>query len=281
MSDKTFVLGLGAQKSGTTWLYKYLQAFEQVDFGMMKEYHVWDVRQDPELFRVFNTDEGALLRHRDKPRFPKLKLKYAMQNVDGFYGFYFQRLLERTGRTITGDITPSYSALTAETLRRVKDELEGCGFRVKVVFLMRDPVERIWSAVRMERRIALNNGTPPGALPAVADQVAKNFAQPHARVRTEYHRTIAAIEQVFPVDDIFYGIFEDLFTPQMLRGISAFLKVPLREEHIRMRVNTTEQGTPLPEPLKAQIATHYAEVYAFCNARFARTRTLWRKCGGP
>jgi hypothetical protein len=276
MTNKTFILGVGAQKSGTTWLYSYLNTFDCVDFGMMKEYHVWDARQDPQLFRIFNVDEGALFRHRDKPRFPKLQLKYAMQNVEGFYGFYFQSLLERTGKTITGDITPSYCALTAETLLTLKQELEDRGFNVRVVFLMRDPVERIWSSVRMERRIALNNGTDPVVLGDETAHVAEFYASPAAEVRTDYPRTIENIEAAFARKDIFYGFYESLFTKRTLRDISAFLGVPMSEEHTKVRVNVTERTATLSEDLRQQIALHYADVYAFCNDRFPETRTIWR-----
>lgn len=45
------------------------------------------------------------------------------------------------------DITPSYSMLSAGDFAIVRDGLEAKGFDVKVVFLMRDPLERLWSSI--------------------------------------------------------------------------------------------------------------------------------------
>ena len=39
---RTFLLGVGAQKAGTTWLHKYLTASPQMVRGYRKEYHVFD-----------------------------------------------------------------------------------------------------------------------------------------------------------------------------------------------------------------------------------------------
>ena len=47
-----FLLGLGAQKAGTTWLHEQLQRRADTDFGVLKEYHVHDARTMPELARV-------------------------------------------------------------------------------------------------------------------------------------------------------------------------------------------------------------------------------------
>ena len=276
MAQKTFILGLGAQKAGTSWLHSYLEACDDTDFGLMKEYHVWDVWQDPQMFRKFHVTERALFKHRDTPRFPRLRLQYPMQTTDGFYGFYFQNLLARSGKSITGDITPSYAALTADTLAHVKDELEALGFDLKVVFLMRDPVERIWSSVRMERRIMLNNGSATLAdLPAEDAHVAQLYDSVDMEIRTRYDRTLANIDTVFDPESVYFGFFETLFTKDGLTDISEFLGVPVKTDHLNVQVNVTERTANLSPQLRADIRDHYAAVYAACHDRFPQTRTLW------
>ena len=42
-SQNTFVLGVGAQKAGTSWLHHQLASRADTDFGFLKEYHVFDV----------------------------------------------------------------------------------------------------------------------------------------------------------------------------------------------------------------------------------------------
>ena len=41
-SDATFLLGVGAQKAGTSWLHDQLDRRKDADFGFLKEYHVFD-----------------------------------------------------------------------------------------------------------------------------------------------------------------------------------------------------------------------------------------------
>ena len=40
--QKTFLLGVGAQKAGTSWLHDQLNRRRDADFGFLKEYHVFD-----------------------------------------------------------------------------------------------------------------------------------------------------------------------------------------------------------------------------------------------
>ena len=44
----TFVLGLGAQKAGSSWLHAQLNRRRDADFGFLKEYHVHDALTLPE-----------------------------------------------------------------------------------------------------------------------------------------------------------------------------------------------------------------------------------------
>ncbi len=46
--EKIFLLGLGAQKSGTTWLFDYLNGNSHAKFGIFKEYHVLDTNFFPQ-----------------------------------------------------------------------------------------------------------------------------------------------------------------------------------------------------------------------------------------
>ena len=117
MREKTFILGLGAQKSGTSWLYAYIRRFDQVNMGFAKEYHVWDAINIPECgdFKI-SSGRRSQLNSTDYFRF-------CMQNINGFYEQYFRSILN-SGFNITGDITPSYSGLNHSDLKSIKTKLE-------------------------------------------------------------------------------------------------------------------------------------------------------------
>lgn len=80
-----------------------------------------------------------------------------------YYG-YFANLLAAPDIRLTGDITPSYSGLSAATLAEIRDGMATRGVPTRVVFMMRDPVERSWSALRMSRREVARK-TPAMSLP--------------------------------------------------------------------------------------------------------------------
>ena len=60
----------------------------------------------------------------------------------------YARLFEPKGSLLSGDISPNYSTLTNGVIRRVV----GYFPNLKVIFLARDPVERVWSHLSMEVR---------------------------------------------------------------------------------------------------------------------------------
>src|SRR6266513_1452357 len=60
----------------------------------------------------------------------------------------YGRLFEPKESLLSGDISPNYSTLSNEVIRRVV----GYFPNLKVIFLARDPVERVWSHLSMEVR---------------------------------------------------------------------------------------------------------------------------------
>ena len=47
-----FILGVGAQKCGTTWLHGYLSGHPQVQMPALKELHYFDLVLRPDIFRI-------------------------------------------------------------------------------------------------------------------------------------------------------------------------------------------------------------------------------------
>lgn len=271
MTRKTFVLGLGAPKSGTTWLFRYIDALPVSNMGCRKEYRIWDsyfrsgpLRQRFNFYRLATMDKGLPMP--DRSQFVRL----AMMLREGYYERYFDRLVH-DDVWITGDISPSYMILTADQLRTVKARLEGVGFNVKVTFLMRDPVERCWSGARMHKR----NGRK--GFENLSDEAAvqATYRTAGATERTRYDRTIEAVEAVFDPEDVFMALYEELFTTTQVNRLSDFLGVPANHDMISQRFNQTQREGGLDPALVSEIKAHFRSVYEACNARFPQTKELW------
>jgi hypothetical protein len=270
-----FLLGVGAQKAGTTWLHEYLASLPEVDLGFMKEYHVFDQNH------VLDTTPGR------KKRFENyldsffgsdsLSIRHKFRRNHKHYFSYFRKLVDSPDQVfITGDITPSYAALPVKVLRYIKSSLEKNGFRVRVVFLMRDPVARCISANRMYSSPRLLDS--PGDAALEAELLAKKYQQTRFQIRTRYDQTINNLEQVFTSDELYLGFYEELFSDKAIAEICSFLELPFRPGKYEQVVHGSLVKSELPETIKSEVRSYYSQVYDFVLNRFGqdRVKKLWK-----
>lgn len=264
MSDLTrlFILGVGAQKSGTSWLYHYLATAPNAATDGVKEYHIWDTvyLQETSNARVAQKDSGLSLQR---------KIQYALQQSPDSYFEYFDQFLRRSGKDVSCDITPNYAGLDHRALGAIRHGFAQRGILTRAAFLMRDPVERCWSAARMKGRIHA------GSTAVSEEEVLAHADLPGANVRTRYDLTIGQLEQAFDPSDLFLGIYEELFEPGQIARLSAFCNVPERPELADKKVLVSPVAIPLSKDAYRRIARQYRAVYDFAAARFPQTLQLW------
>ena len=187
-SGKTFLLGIGCQKGGTSWLYDYLAHHPEAATGYAKEYHVLDSRYHPgfgghhDRRIAEKTSEIARLRRTDAPdrdaRIASLAGEIANHrrsqalaaDLDAYVAYFADLAAHNAQARLVCDITPSYCVLRAPDWAEVRRSLVAAGFDVRVAFILRDPIERMNSAYQMGLRAndadaALARAT--GALPGL------------------------------------------------------------------------------------------------------------------
>ncbi|AUC55263.1 hypothetical protein CDO87_19765 [Sagittula sp. P11] len=272
----TFYLGLGGQKCGSTWIQAYLARQSGSDFGRLGEYQVWEHTLGGVFARYKVAPPSTVERLRAKAKTsvgasePAQHLRWRLQSDPEAYLDYFAGLLDRQGIVRTGDISPSYAALPPETLARIKQGFEQRGIAVKVLFSMRDPVDRIRSHMRMEmakdRLPSSEDNTEP---------LRAFYAGAEAEARTRYDRTMTAIAQVFAPQDSHLCLFEELFTPKGIAALAQFAEVPVDADAGGQAVNARAKGSGLSEDIVAEIATHYRPVYEAVALRFPQIASLW------
>lgn len=276
MGDKTFFLGLGGQKCGSSWIQAYLNRQTGADFGRLGEYQVWesDLGSVFARYRVADPSKLEILRAEAKRRLglaePAAYLRWRLQQDRRQYFAYFAKLLNQPDITMTGDITPSYAALPAPLLAKIKTGFDAAGITVKPIFSMRDPVDRIRSHLRMEME--------RGRLPTQDnnDTALRDFYTTNeAAARTRYDMTLAALDTEFSRETMHICLFEDLFTPTGITALARFADVPVEAEAGAQKVNARAKGSGVPEDLTAEIARHYAPVYHAVAARLPQIATLW------
>ena len=270
-SMNTFVLGLGFQKCGTSWLYRYLQQSEKFDGGELKEYHIWDAIDIPIMSYNIVKRPGLIRNMLDKSNY----LRYRMQTDNESYFDYFESIFSDTV-TITADITPSYSGLQKSRLSSIYSGFKQRDIECKAVMLLRDPVDRIKSAVRYNLdRKNYDEGIENGETDFL-QALEQYYKSEHCTIRTRYDKTIESVRGVFDREDIYIGIYEEMFDSDKIDNVSNFVGIKAKYDFAAVKVNKTKSPTTVNHEIEEKVKNFYSEVYEYCNEEFPSTRNLWR-----
>ncbi len=268
----TFVLCIGAPKAGTTWLYHYLKSYDCVDLGFKKEYHVFDVAY-VDYYQYFAKAKSVDVKLRSLEFYKKSdknqKLLSSFRDNHELYFNYFDSLLVN-GKKITGDITPTYLNLPHDIFSLIRDSFEQRGTQVKVIFFMRDPVERIISVAKMGKRFGkiLDSNFDRNA--NINDILNSLYKLPHIVGNTDYKRTVNLLESVFPAGNIHSGFYETMFRKSEIFRLSNFLELKPKYEMANIKFNAaSEQHNKNIHPgLIKKIRVFYDEQYRFMKQKF-------------
>lgn len=264
----TFLLGLGAQKAGTSWLHHNLHRRQDADFGFCKEYHIHDALTLPQFSRF-------------KPKRP-MPWKWRTWRRARFierperYFDYFLSQLKQQGIKLTGDITPSYSCLTPQTLIWIREELERRDIRVRAMFVMRDPLERWLSQHRMQLR-KKGQLHPNFEIEYFQNLAAKSKNTPIVSLKSDYATTIEALSNSFDPDQIFIGFYEQLFSEPEYKRLCDYLHINYQAPLWDTRINASKGTTNLPESVMAKLGAYHAETYQSIVKQFPsiEANQLW------
>lgn len=283
MRKKIFILGVGAQKAGTTWLHSQLSSNSNIDMGIIKEYHVFDTifvesKQGPRtkiVTRVLaKNDRGELGKNITRGKNDEnlaLRLSF-IDNTENYFNHFDYLHLRNSSIDAVGDITPSYSMLDSKAHQHIKKGLETRGFTVKVIFLMRDPVERLWSLSRMMKRNA-KNMTPIKTKNINLDRVYKNA---DFEALTRYESTIKELESVYDKGNIYYGFYENLFTEDSFLSIRRFLEVDINTPDYDFKINESPKSTQIDNGLAQKVAQRYEDTYRIISNKFGEDiKEIW------
>lgn len=270
---------VGAQKAGTSWLFDQLQKSRDVHGGFVKEMHYFDTLYLPSDQNHSTTRLETLnaLTKSIKPGFAPGNAKRLRQirqvthqlacfgAEKGDHKEYVRSLIEgRTTERALLDFTPSYSGLPVEGFK----DMASLG-ATKFIFVLRDPVSRMWSQIRMRTKML---GT------AKDDEDFHRISVEHARhlkeinrypniFRANYVRTIERLEQAVPTEDIKYVFYEDMFQQDTIDHICAFLDVGPVAIDAEKQVNLGK-AIPLDADIRALIGAELRVQYDGIMKRF-------------
>ena len=200
-------LGIGAQKSGTTWLHARLREHPSIFLPEEKELHYFDWN------------------------FHRPLAGYALDFQDA-------------GERLAGEITPGYAILPDDRIDFIARVMPD----VRVIYLMRDPVERAWS------QVVMNVVEIGGEDPAAIDDASwlRRLGDARVRRRGDHAAVLDAWSRRVPRDRIMVGWFEEIVEAptELLARIHDFLGVE-RRRPVGSGVVRPGAGVPMPPGVRA------------------------------
>ena len=204
---------VGAQKCGTTALAHFLSQHPQAGMSSQKEPHVFDA--------------------------PEYSKEWSRQDIDHRYRRYFAHCPEASVR---GEATPIYMYMPG-----VAAELKRYNAKLKLIVMLRDPVQRALSAYAMQR--TRNRERLPFWLALLAEPIRllldkdprrdRSAAREHSyRQRGLYSVQLRSLYEHFDADHVLIVHAEDLRTHHdaTLRRVHGFLgleaDVPIQREEV-------------------------------------------------
>lgn len=270
---RTIIYGLGAQKAGTTWLYRYFRNHPQVHVPPAKELHYWTDVRWPYGREGRNRARRAV---RDEARVSN-EVAFHARRV-GVYRSgttdhtpYLHLLGMGAGASLAlADISPSYANLTAETFREMVDVAP----RARFVFVMRDPVDRLWAGLRHHLRYECGRFDTEALMALWAREKATGVA--NGEKFSRYDRTLGALDAAGLIDRLHPVFYEEMFTAREIDRLCDALGLDRWRACFDVKVNVNPAGArTMPVAFRDEARSRLAVVYDECAARFGRLPDTW------
>jgi hypothetical protein len=272
----TLLFGVGATKAGTTWLYQHLAGHPDCHLRKIKELHYFDALETGSLARQVTIQQQHLdgpgrktqARRRDLLDWIAV-LERGVEDLPAYLGY----LTAGAGRKrLVADITPAYALLPEARLRAMAGLLPD----VRFLYLLRDPVARLWSQVRMMASRAAASARDTSRLARRFLARLLSGEAPPDDYRLDYAGAIRRLGAAVAPERLLIGFTDEVISAEGIGRLWAFLGIGPGPAAVAERVFP---GVPLAiTAAQAKAAREFlAPQYAFVEAHFGRLPASWRR----
>ena len=245
----TLFLSVGAMKAGTTWLYEQLKDHPEIYFTPEKEIH---------YFANVTGLENQLSHRNRIIKLLGIMNRYAQQNPSfiasrvaeiEWYSHYakkeelddawYVKLFENSGRAICADFSNLYCQMQTSGWDRVRRVCR----RVKVVYTLRNPIERIWSHYKFhlkwtgQENLVLANGF---------EEYRRTLEKPFFWNNVRYATNIRRLRENLKERELKILYFEDFRAEpeRLVEEVQDFVdvnKIPPNPSILNLKINSTNE----------------------------------------
>lgn len=221
----TFLV-IGAPKAGTTWIYDNLRCHPDVCLPLLKSFQFFTEKSSEVRMKKLS---AILTKQSVRKIFDIPRALYRPSNILWYClyfffprcnDFWYRTLLYWGKKTIYGEISPSYITASPSQILHAKS----CCNNSKIIIFLRDPVERVWSQMKLDYK---NKEINPNDVPAnIMIESTKNHL-----TRSTYIQSIQNWQKVFGKQNLLICDFKKISTEplELLSHICSFLDIEFKE----------------------------------------------------
>jgi hypothetical protein len=282
VSAGPLLLCVGAAKAGTSWLHRVLSDHPGCAVRSIKELHFFDALDRGEVDRqvdmlaerraAYLADMDGAGPHRLAVRARQVKDCEDLAAVlrAGEERAYLRYLTAGAEGRLAADLTPAYALLSEDRLRG----MAGLVPDVRVLYLIRDPVERLWSHVRMIARArAEKDGNHEGRAAHVLARVFRG-KETEIAARGDYAAAIGKLARAVDPRRLMVAVTEEMLTAPGLARIMAFLGLAMPAADFSRRIHEGAAGELTPQA-RAEARAWLSAQYEFVADWLGRRPAGW------
>ena len=275
MSDQRLLFCVGATKAGTSWLYRALHDHPGAALKSVKELHYWDTTDAAARDRQVAACRGKLEQFRRQAAEAEAagrdwQVRNMARRIDDMEGLirvlgadraddraYTDWLGQGADESLTADMTPGYAILPDETLTQMAARVPGALW----VYLVRDPLARLWSHVRMQaERQRQSHEAVEDKANGILWRILNKGHETHILQRGDYPQAVARLRRIVPAPQLRIEFCERLFRTEGWTAMCRFLGLEPTAVDGANRVHEGPKATMRPD-LERQalgfLKTHY------------------------
>ena len=271
-------LCIGLQRAGTRWLYEQLRGHPDYWMPPIKELHFFDGNFDKrdriQLTRLIKDTikRGTITKDdvNDFRFYCRFISTYDRNTIDMDW---YEGLLNLKGDRLTGDITPGYSRLSVPTIMQIKKKFP----RLRIVLLLRDPVERLWSHLCMQWR----RGAFPSETLESFDLIRGRILK-HTYLTNSYPSKIwLDWSSVFDLNNLGYWFLEDIAQSphQTIVEISRFIggSPSVGKSNPTVNTKSVKRKLPMSNEIRKALASIFFDEIELCANIFGSHAITWKE----